>query len=612
MEQWRENIKALAQKNKRLADELERIITEDETSDVEVFELDDGHLILGFTREEHTWYLNSKLDPEGVASIYADRYEIQPFYRYLFFGISDGLVFRQFMDRCDTSNVIIICEPDKYIMAEAMKYYDFTDIFEDERVWPCISEMWEDMYNVIYGTVDYSHMKLIEFCILPGYDVLYPKECEKFMDEVIDRMRNEMVYKNTCVGFNRMIPKHILFNMRNMIKQRNFAQIRQRLDEIGIEDIPAIVISAGPSLDKNIKEVKKAQGKAFLIVVDAALRTVIREGIQPDMVCTIDPEAPDRFFESVGENEFLWACGHWTNPSVLKQYGNKVFYYNSVVPWWDEIIREEISYEYPKIESGGCVSADAFQLARYLGFKTIIFIGQDLAFTDSKAHTNGIEGILGENDAYIQSRYLVQVEDYNGNMLDTDFQMHYYKMWFDKVIPMIKDEICVIDATEGGALLKGTVVKTLKEAIEENCKEERNFYNIIKEISPAFSIEQQKRLCSKIGELKDQQKDFIKELQKGIQLQKELKTNNKKYSGMKVAQLLKKIQTQTDVIDKHPFLAWITMYAKAEEFDLQDNICAKAEIEIEEIMERSIRLFESYQAGIPLFEEDYEEAMREN
>ena len=140
-------------------------------------------------------------------------------------------------------------------------------------------------------------MKLIEFCILPNYDVIYTRQCEQFMQSCTEKLQDEVIAKCTRLGFDRMIPQHILYHMKNMISQRNIAQIKQAFSAYPVADIPVIIVSAGPSLDKNVKELRKAQGKAFIIVVDAALRTVLQAGVQPDIVCTIDPESPERFFE---------------------------------------------------------------------------------------------------------------------------------------------------------------------------------------------------------------------------------------------------------------------------------------------------------------------------
>lgn len=82
-------------------------------------------------------------------------------------------------------------------------------------------------------------------------------------------------------------------------------------------------------------------------------------------------------------------------------------------------------------------------------------MGQDLAFTGGKSHTSGIEGALGDNDKYIKSRCLMEVEGIDGTMLQTDFQMWYYKQWFEKAIRDGGDRMRVIDATEGGARIEG-------------------------------------------------------------------------------------------------------------------------------------------------------------
>lgn len=607
MEKWEKNIRALAEKNELLAERMKEIISEDKADRVRVKKSDSGKKILAIERNGYIWNLNSRLDPEGAADLYAKRYEIKPFYKYFIFGLSDGLVVQKILDKCDESNALIICEPNAEIMAEAFRQYDLEEILLDKRVWLCLSEMKNDIYRTVFAAVEYSYIKLLEFCILPGYDVLYTEECDKFIDEVIERISYEVAHKNTFITFNRKIPQNMLFHMKHMISQRNVGQIKKCLQNTNIEEIPAIIVAAGPSLDKNIKELKKAEGRAFIFVVDAALKTAIREGIRPDLVCTVDPRAPERFYETVGEQEFLWCCSSWTNRYPIKEYGKKVFYYNSIVPWWDRVIQEELDYEYPKIESGGCVSAEAFQVACYLGFQTIVFIGQDLAFTGGQSHTKGIAGVLGDNDEYIKNRRLTQVEDIDGNLLYTDFQMDVYRQWFEKKIKFNEGYLRVIDATEGGAKIKGSKILTLKEAIAQECRQPFGIHEILENMPPAFDEAAQQRLYHKMEELEKLKEDFRKEVEKGISLEQELKEKAHCIDRDETADRLKEIAVQNEKIDHHPFAAWIMLYTREEEFRLKEDILVKENMEIEEMMERSIRLLLSFQAGIPLFEEDYRE-----
>lgn len=611
MEKWKENVKALAFKNKLLADEIEQLIVQDAVRDVKTTELENGRKVMTVERDDYVWHLNSRLDPEGAAGLYADRYEIRPFYRYFIFGFSDGLAIRKLLRKCDASNVLVVCEPNKEILAEALRQYDLKELLLDERVWPCVFEGWEALCHVIFKTIEYSYIKLLEFCILPGYDVLYPKECEQFMDEVIDQVRNEVVNKETSRHFGRSIPHNKLFHMRHMIGQRNVGQIRNELQKTGIEGIPAIIISAGPSLDKNIKEVKKAEGKAFIFVVDAALRTVVREGIRPDLVCTIDANAPERFLDTGKKEHFHWSCGCLSNPHAVQTYMDKIFYRDPIEAWWNESVQKEMDFAFPKIESAGCVSAEAFQIALYLGFQTIILIGQDLAFTGGQSHTEGIKGILGDNDAYINDRYLVEVQDAEGNPLTTDFQMSQYKLWFEKKIALLGTRVRVIDATEGGAKIEGAEILTLKEAIAQECRREQDMYERMDKMPPLFDEAQQERLFKKLYELEALKEEFKLHLEKGIRMERELKEKAKTIKPREIAKRLKEVTQQNEIIAKHPFSEWIIMYAGDAELEMKNSILTEEDMGIEDIMERSIRLLQSYQEGMPLFEEDYREMLME-
>ena len=605
MKNWERNIKALADKNKQLADEIKTRILQGKENSVQIQETGNGNKVLTVARDGYIWYLNSRLDPDSVSNLYADRYESKPFYRYFIFGFSDGMAVRKILQKCDESNIVIICEPNPEILAKAVLEYDLEDLFLDSRVWICTSERWQELADVIAGVIESSYITLVEFCILPAYDILYPEICKKFTNEVVEKIEWEILQKGTFEGFNRKISANALFHLNNIITQRHCLQMKKELQKMGVNRLPAIIISAGPSLDKNIKEVKKAEGKAFIFVVDAALRTVIQEGIRPDLVCTVDPKAPERFFETVDKQEFLWAASYWSNPSPIKKYGRKVFYYDRLMSWWDEALNKELGEEIAAVQPGGSISIEAFQLARYFGFQTIILIGQDLAFTGGQSHTKGIEGVLGDNDTYISRRYIVQVEGVDGNILETDYQMKYYKQWFEKAIQNECSELKVIDATEGGARIEGTVIQTLRETIEQECEREIEFHETLQNLPPVFDQEQQKRLHQKAAELEELKTEFAKHLAAMISMEKELIQQYHNLDKNQIKKRLNEIAKQNEKIDLHPFIGWISLYASKEEFELKESICAKEDMDIPEIMEQSVRLMESYQAAIPMFEEDY-------
>ena len=55
-------------------------------------------------------------------------------------------------------------------------------------------------------------------------------------------------------------------------------------------DIPAAVVSAGPSLDKNIQLLKRGAEKFLIIAVSTALKPLLKTGVFPDFIVAIDPD----------------------------------------------------------------------------------------------------------------------------------------------------------------------------------------------------------------------------------------------------------------------------------------------------------------------------------
>lgn len=576
---------------------------------VAVEHVKNGTSVLTIQHDGRKWFLNSRLDPQMAAELYVQRYPIRKFGTYFIFGLSDGRHIREFLKQCDDTNHVIVCEPSAAVFCAACANFELADILADERLSLCVPGITDDVETIMRYTLQYTDLMVIEFCILPGYDILYHEECENFMETILDRLQDEIVRKSTRLSFDRMVPRHTLYNMKHMIGCRNIFQIIQAMQGMDVSDIPAVIVSAGPSLDKNIHELKKAEGKALIVVVDAALRTVLRAGIRPDIVCTIDPESPDRFFENLDLKDISWCCDRVTRPWIMEHFGEKVYYYGFFEQYWNEILDENTDYPFPDIPSGGCVSAIAFSLACYLGFRRLVLIGQDMAFTGGISHTAGIEGAFGDNDEYIQSRHLIQVEGLDGTMLETDFQMWYYKKWFEKAIRANRDLLEVIDATEGGAKIDGAEIATLRDVVENYCKKPFVFAEIEKNIGSAYSEEKQTKLLHALKEMKPLTLALQEQIKKGIRLQEQILQGlgEKKLQPFQMKTELGEMLENNDCLEHMPVFDMMVSYAQKEEYELGDRIYEKEEMPIEELVERNLTLYQGYEKAVEMLLEDIEE-----
>lgn len=599
------NRSILEKRYPKLLDKLEQSDGEEQ---VKIEKTQKNVPVLAIERNNRTWFLNSRLEPLHAAQIYADRYSMRAFGTYFVFGFSDGKHIRELLNRGDKTNHIVICEPRPEIFCAACSTFDVSDILGDERVALYLPEMTDELATILAYHLQYENYKVTEFCILPGYDILYPAECETFMDGIINKIVEETFGRGTRILFNRMIPQFTLFHMKNMLEQRNVAQLREKIEKMDIGDVPAIIVSAGPSLDKNIKELVRAQGKALIITVDAALRSVLKAGIHPDIVCTIDPESPDRFLENLNLEDIVWCCKEITRPWILENFGKRVYYYGFFEKEWNRLLNETLGYAFPDISSGGTVTLHAFSLASYLGFRRIILAGQDMAFTNGISHTEGIDGAFGDNDEYIQSRMLIKVEGIDGTLLDTDVQMWYYKQQFEKILRRNEGQLEVWNGTEGGARIEGAPNVPLRELIERECRGSFDFSTLENGIEPAFAEkpEGKERMLHQLCDMKDQAKRLDKTIHEIAEYQQNAleRVDDGSCSPEELKKILAEMMERNAQLEQQPLFEMMAQYAPKESYELKDHIYEKEEMSVRELVESSLGLYRGYEKAVQMLIED--------
>ena len=148
-------------------------------------------------------------------------------------------------------------------------------------------------------------------------------------------------------------------------------------------NLPAIVIGAGPSLDRNLPAISRLQNRALLIAVDTAVRPLLAAGIRPHLVVSVDPTAGNaRHLNDLPEVRGLWLVAEGSlASSVFPQFAGRTFIckISSHDPWpW---LASE-GCDRAELKSWGSVLTTAFDLAISSGCDPIVFAGADLAYTD--------------------------------------------------------------------------------------------------------------------------------------------------------------------------------------------------------------------------------------
>ena len=184
--------------------------------------------------------------------------------------------------------------------------------------------------------------------------------------------------------------------VENRLKHLTSMHHDNRLEQLAekYKGVPALIIAAGPSLDKNIQEIKRAVGKAVLICVDTALPALFNHGITPDFVTSIDYNAPT--YEKIADlaldprsQGINLICTSWVATTVSKIFpARDIFWAFGETPFENWINRSLGGTM--NIGGAGTVAHLNFLSAKILGCDPIIFVGQDLAYSYSKEHASQV------------------------------------------------------------------------------------------------------------------------------------------------------------------------------------------------------------------------------
>ncbi len=147
--------------------------------------------------------------------------------------------------------------------------------------------------------------------------------------------------------------------------------------------VPAVVVGAGPSLDKNLEDLAKLKGRILIIAVDTAVRPLLAAGIRPHLVVAVDPSDLNALhLRDLPDCRGLWFVAEGSvDSSVFPQFTGRTFTFkvSNHHPWpW---VAEQCAGR-GGLRAWGSVLTTAFDLACHVGCDPIIFAGADLAYTD--------------------------------------------------------------------------------------------------------------------------------------------------------------------------------------------------------------------------------------
>lgn len=364
----------------------------------------------------------------------------------------------------------ILCEPNMGIFRQALGALDLAPLLSDPRVTLNVGasalENIEQALQPAARALQLETAHILRHLPSFQYDAAYEALNKKIFD-----------YANNLNVSGATVMKQCKNFFANRFQNITALKHHRLVDDLAgaFKGVPAILVAAGPSLDKNIHLLRDIQQNVLIMAVDTALPALLAHGIQPHFVAAIDGD--EVIYEKIAacashaHGTSLLCQGHVT-PKIVKTFPADTIFWafsgNELEQW----IYESLFDRKQTLEMGAW-SVAHFNLAAaiLMGASPIIFIGQDLAYShnrDHAAHTvltesNHMAKILRE-----QNDDLVWVDGWDGGKVPTHRGFYGVKRLFEEVLSQHPDRH-FINATEGGARLEGAEHIPLSTALANHC-----------------------------------------------------------------------------------------------------------------------------------------------
>ncbi|EGN1145022.1 motility associated factor glycosyltransferase family protein [Campylobacter jejuni] len=302
-----------------------------------------------------------------------------------------------------------------------------------------------------------------------------------------------------------LVHGQFLQNIPSMLESIPFQRI---LSERKNKFENAIVVSAGPSLAKQLSLLKAYQDKAVIFCADGALSMLEKEGITPDYVTNLDcRDLAMKFFqnkENLKQSIIALECA--THPNVVHSLNAE----NCMIVLRNKALYQRFNLnDFGYIDTGTHVSHFSYTLALALGFKNIIMIGQDLAFDkEGNSHSKGFS--YGEKYQRESNFDKLKVPAYAGKgEVLTHITWNDYRIKLEYLFACNDQKAKFYNATEGGARINFTEELPFKECCEKFLIKEKPKFELPKSLTKNRSDKLLAKFKEKIQKDQENAKRFL-------------------------------------------------------------------------------------------------------
>ncbi|ECP5998298.1 motility associated factor glycosyltransferase family protein, partial [Campylobacter jejuni] len=451
----------------------------------------------------HNVFMYENLEEE-INFFYQSILEKTPRYPFIcIYGIGNALLIKNLAKHYKH---LFVFESEIELFILALSTIDLSEELKVYKVvlFDCVAKDLEIQIAMIFDQQSIlEYLSLYEMFISSHYYLKYYETSILSLNELCIKSASVAIRNADITCFLPLLTHgQFLQNIPSMLESIPFQRI---LSERKNKFENAIVVSAGPSLAKQLPLLKAYQDKAVIFCADGALSMLEKEGIVPDYVTNLDfTDLAMKFFQNKENKTSLNMLSCATHPSLVHFLDNK-----SVVLRDDPLYQRFNLNDFGYIDTGTHVSHFSYTLALALGFKNIIMIGQDLAFDEEgNSHSKGFD--FGEKFSGEENIDKLKVTAYAGKSeVLTHITWNDYRIKLEYLFACNDQKAKFYNATEGGARINFTEELSFKECCEKLLTKEKPQFELPKSLTKNRSDKLLVKFKEKIQKDQENAKRFL-------------------------------------------------------------------------------------------------------
>lgn len=245
--------------------------------------------------------------------------------------------------------------------------------------------------------------------------------------------------------------------------------------------IPSVVCGAGPSLLKHSDLLKKIEDKALIFGAGSSLNALTRNGIVPHFGAGLDSSNTQlsRIALNFAYEIPFFYTNRFSNEALLQTQGPKIYIGTSSLSRWFE---EKLGLKTQEASAGSSTTTFCLEIARRLGCDPLLFVGLDLAYTNSTHYAKGVTvhplDSEEEHEKIKKIEELFDAKDIYGSQIKTNWvwarEGAEYALYVQS-----NPETRFVNCTEGGLGIVDIPNETLKDTVDKYLINSYDISNLI-------------------------------------------------------------------------------------------------------------------------------------